>query len=33
MKNLLIYAIVLYLFIYVQKEILIEYLKQSKTMR
>lgn len=33
MKNLLIYAIVLYLFIYVQKEILIEYIKQSKTMR
>lgn len=27
MKNLLIYAIVLYLFIYVQKEILIEYFK------
>ena len=33
MKNLLIYAIVLYLFIYVQKQILIEYIKQSKTMR
>jgi hypothetical protein len=33
MKNLLIYAITLYILIYVYKETLFDYIKQSKTLR